>query len=62
MEVGLGRNLARTENKCMQNFYGKYLKERDHIEGLRTPGNILNCRVQFVWMRKGIIGDFCKDF
>jgi hypothetical protein len=48
MKDGLGGNLARTERKCMQNFYGKYLKEKDHTEDLSIDGNILKCRVGFV--------------
>jgi hypothetical protein len=37
-EGGLGGNLAHTEKKCMQNFYGKYLKERDHKADLNIDG------------------------
>lgn len=58
MEYGLGGNLARTEKKYMQNFYGKYLKERDHTEDLSIDGDILKCRVGFIWMRIGISGGF----
>ena len=62
MEDVLGGNSARMEEKCLQNFYGKYLKERDHTEDLSIDGNILKGRVGFIWMRIGISGEFCKDF
>jgi hypothetical protein len=58
VEDGLGGNLGRTDEKCMQNLYGKYLKERDHTEDLSIDGNMLKCRVGFIWMRIGISGGF----
>jgi hypothetical protein len=58
VEDGLGENLARTEKKCMQNFYGKDLKERDHTEDLSIDGNILKCRVGFILMNIRISGGF----